>query len=157
MECIVECIDGRSSKLEVFLGGVRGWHPNGIEMQENLPILPKKLSRKTDQKGGRGNHALQDGAQVELEAGQVHQVGAQGSISGRTGLSIKRQHSGTFIKKLENNTITNNVQRLILKYEDCAMESRSHVHQEQSVFRFGLPRSPEIVESPQKRRKLLQL
>ena len=71
--------------------------------------------------------------------------GALNIISGR-----KRQHSGTFINKLELLT-TNKVQKLIMKYEGWdGGADRDENHPK--IYRFGTKKSGDL-ESPLKRRK----
>ena len=106
-----------------------------------------------------------EGAAEEDQVGEGVGVrdGVQGLSLPSERSSRKRQHSGNFINKLEANnksTITNNVQKLIMRYENWNMVSGKEqdtpdlFRSEQTapeLFRFD----GAAVESPMKRRKIL--
>ena len=107
---------------------------------------------------------LQGGAQDQAregdhgEASLVHGVGVKGThLSGRMSCGKKRQHSGSFIIKGNEITSTNNVAKLIMKYEGWApglAEPSLEDYHPPAIFMFSSKQDAESMESPQKKRRL---
>jgi hypothetical protein len=107
------------------------------------------LTIKSEEKGGRHEEDLlkaRDGVGQEGE-------GEHDDVNLKT--RKKRQHSGTFIIK-EIQTKTNNVQRLVEKYEGWEKESgvSGTTLNSRGLFRFGQTPGEDETGSPMKRRKL---
>ena len=91
------------------------------------------------------------------EVGQVHGVGVQGSrLPSISCGSKKRQHRGSFIFETNTITRTNNVDKLIMKYEGWRsgtsdlLEDQDHPGR----FKFGKELPGDVTESPLKKRRL---
>ena len=130
------------------------WEEEGVTGKlvmkgEDVPdIEPGK-----EQQGGERLLHRGGGGEDPNVPSQVQGVGVQGLSSGRI-LSVgsKRQHSLMFNKKLKYYNERTKVQEMVKKYEECGAESGDH---RPAIFRFGQPRSTEMVsDSPSKRRRL---